>query len=529
MKGMIYQFDKFTCDTDSMELRRGGEVTPVEPQAFTLLCYLLENRDRVVSKEDLIGAIWSGRVVSDGAITFCVNSVRQALGDTGRQQALIRTVPKKGYRFVGKVAAVQNQSEEVGSDTVGVDPFELPRATTDRKGRAITPAIAVLPFANLSGDPEQEYFADGVVEDIITSLARIKWLLVIARNSSFTYKGQPVASERIGTELGVQYLLQGSLRKTEERVRVSVQLVDTETGAHLWADRFDRPLEEIFAVQDAITLSVVGALEPTLREAEIERVTRRRPDNLGAYDLMLRALPHVFTAMPEEVNKAVPLLEKAISIEPQYAVAHGYLAWANEILVRSGAADRNRLAAIEHAHSAIDFGRDDATALALGGFVTAMVEHDRDTAFDVFDQALTISPSSALTLYFGSGALAYGGEADRAIEWAERALRVSPFDRLNYFAYHALAIGHFQCGRFQQAASAARRAVQSSPHFSVSHTLLAAALVGLGLHDEAKAAAARVLQLQPSYSASGFCSALGLPEKVAAPLMKAWRKAGLPA
>src|SRR5215475_3531262 len=205
------------------------------------------------------------------------------------------------------------------------------------------PSVAVLPFQNLSGDPEQEYFADGMVEDIITGLSRIKWLFVIARNSTFTYKGRPVDVKQVGRALGVRYVLEGSVRKAADRVRITGQLIDAATGAHVWAERYDRRLEDIFALQDEITLSVVGAIEPSLRDAEIERVKRTRPDNLDAYDLVLRAIPHVYAAMPDEVGKALPLLESALEFQSDYALARGLLAWCHEVLfVRAGSKEENR-------------------------------------------------------------------------------------------------------------------------------------------------------------------------------------------
>ena len=231
------------------------------------------------------------------------------------------------------------------------------------------PSIAVLPFQNLSGDAEQQYFADGMVEDIITGLSHIKSLFVIARNSSFRYKGQSVDVKQVGRELGVRYILEGSVRRATNRVRVTGQLVEAETGNHLWAERYDRALNDIFALQDELTLSVIGAIEPSLREAEIERVRRKRPDSLDAYDLVLRALPHATVPMPDEAAKAISLLGRALEFEPEYARAHAYLSWCHEILfVRAGFREENRIAAIRHAEAAIAHGREDATALALGAF-----------------------------------------------------------------------------------------------------------------------------------------------------------------
>jgi adenylate cyclase len=363
----------------------------------------------------------------------------------------------------------------------------------------------------------------------VAGLSRIKWLFVIARNSTFTYKGRSVDVKQVGRELGVRYVLEGSVRKAADRVRITGQLIDAATGAHVWAERYDRRLEDVFALQDEMTLSVVGAIEPSLRDAEIERVKRKRPDSLDAYDLVLRATPYVYAAMPGETEKALPFLESALRLESDYAFAHGLLAWSNEILfVRAGFKEENRVAAIRHAQAAINHGRDDATALALGAFVTGMVAHDRITAFEAFERALALSPSSALTLFAGSVVMGYAGEAERAIEWAERALRISPNDRLNYFSYHSLALGHFLLGRYADAAAAARRALQAAPGFSVSHSLLVAPLVKLGSLEDAKEAAAQVVVLQPSFSAQGFCAALALPPKLAEPLAEAWRRAGLP-
>lgn len=390
-------------------------------------------------------------------------------------------------------------------------------------------SIAVLPFQNMSGDSDQDYFCDGMVEDIITGLSRIKWLFVIARNSTFTYKGRPVDVKQVGRELGVRYVLEGSVRKAADRVRITGQLIDAVTGAHVWAERYDRRLEDIFALQDEITLNVVGAIEPSLRQAEIERVKRERPESLGAYDLLLRALPDVYAAMPEEASKALQLLDRALTLEPEYALAHAYAAWCHEIrFLRAGQKSDDRDAAIRHAHAAIANGPDDATALALAGFVMAIVAHDMPTARKAFDRALTISPSSFFALAFGGTAVGWKGDAERAIDWGERAIRISPFDRLLYMPNHAIAVGNFLLGRYDKAAEAARQAIHSKPEFSIPHVILAAALAAAGHLDEARAAASRALALQPGFSTRGFCSAIAMPPSLATPFSEALRAAGLP-
>ena len=520
---MLFKFDKFLIDMDRRELRGSAGVIHVEPQVFDLLLLFVQNTDRVITKDELIDTVWKGRAVSDAALNSRINAARRAIGDTGEKQAFIRTVQRRGFLFAAEVTTpASDPSPIVPSDprSARVPPV---LALPDK------PSIAVLPFQNLSGDPQQDYFADGMVEDIITGLARIKWLFVIARNSSFAYKGQSVDVKRIGRELGVRYVLEGSVRKAGERVRIGAKLVEAETGVHLWADRYDRRLDDIFALQDDITLSVVGAIEPSLREAEIARVRRKRPDSLDAYDLVLRAIPHAYYVMPEEAAKAVPLLEQALALEVDYAGAHGWLAWCHEILfVWAGFKEHNRAAAIRHARAAITHGRDDATALALGAFAIGMVEHDGVAAREAFERALALSPSSAFTLFLGCIVLAWAGEAERAIEWAERGLRVSPMDRLAFAHHHALAVGHFLRGRYEEAANAARRAVQSNPGFSVAHSLLAASLARLGKTQEAKAAATQVLALHPSFSASAVCAAIGVAPELAAALTEAWHEAGLP-
>ena len=279
----------------------------------------------------------------------------------------------------------------------------------------------------MSGDAEQDYFADGMVEDIITGLSRIKWLFVIARNSSFAYKGRAVDVKQVGRDLGVRYILEGSVRKMANRVRISGQLVDAEDGHHLWAERYDRELTDVFAVQDEITLSVVGAIEPNVRQAEIERVKRKRADNVDAYDNLLRALPFVYTCMPEGAAKGLELLEQALALEPTYALAHGFAAWAHEIIyMRGGMHPKNYENAIRHAHAAIEHGAGDAMALALAGFAIGIVAHDRGLASEAFERALALSPSCALVYSLGCALVSYGGDAERAIDWGERAMRLSP-------------------------------------------------------------------------------------------------------
>jgi TolB-like protein len=365
------------------------------------------------------------------------------------------------------------------------------------------PSIAVLPFTNLSGDPEQDYFADGMVEDIITGLSRIKWIFVIARNSSFAYKGTAIDAKQVGRELGVRYLLEGSVRKSGNRVRITAQLIDAETGTHIWADQYDRALDDIFAVQDELTISVVGVIEPTLRKAEIERARRKRPDSLDAYDLYLRALPSAFTAMPEDADKGLTLLARAIELEPDYAAAHAMIAWCHEQRYLRGGLDEGvKQAALHHARTAIAAGSDDAAALATAAFVIAVIEYDYETATAAFERSFALSSSSALALGFSSIVRAWKGDDTTAVDQAERAIRLSPFDPLLYLPYIGLAYAHFAAGRFEEAATAASRASQSNPKFSMPYVLHAAALANLGRREEATVVIDRLRQVEPALTVS---------------------------
>jgi TolB-like protein len=391
------------------------------------------------------------------------------------------------------------------------------------------PSIAVLPFQNMSGDPEQDYFADGMVEDIITGLSRIKWLFVIARNSTFTYKGRAVDVKQVGRELGVHYVLEGSVRKAADRLRITGQLVDAANGAHVWAQRFDGKADDIFALQDEITLSVVGAIEPSLRLAEVERVKRKRPDSLDAYDLVLQAQADVYSGMPDRATTALVLLERALALSSTYALAHAFAAMSyHNRFLRAGLHEEDRAASIHHAQAAMAYGQDDALALTFAGFSIGMDAHDRYAAFAAFEAALALSPSSALTYYCGSAILGWGGEAERTIEWAERAIRLSPFDPWRFAAYHALTLGHFHRGRYQEAADSAYKAVQANPGHSISRMLLAAPLVKLGRIGEAKAAAAHVLELQPTFRYREQFSGVNCASALADSLSEALSETGLP-
>jgi len=392
------------------------------------------------------------------------------------------------------------------------------------------PSIAVLPFQNMSGDPEQDYFVDGMVEDIITGLSRIKWLFVIARNSTFAYKGRAIDVKEVARELGVRYVLEGSVRKLGPRVRITAQLIDATNAAHVWAERYDRVLDDIFVLQDELTISVVGAIEPTLRKGEIERARRKRPESLDAYDLYLRALPLAATAMPEDAEKALLLLEQAVALEPDYAVAHALIAWCHEQrYLRGGLHEATRAAASRHARAAIAAGSDDAPALAMAGFTIGIVEHDYETSLDAIDRSLALSPSSALALGFSSIIRAWkGGEDTTSISHAQTGIRLSPYDPLVYLPYVGLTYAYFFTSRFEEALKASGRAAQANPRFSVPYIFQTAALASLGRLAEAAASGQHLLELEPGLRIGPLIASYSSNKERLAMLADALRLAGLP-
>jgi TolB-like protein len=498
-------FGPFRFDLGQRTLSFQGAPVSLGSRALDILHVLALAKGDVVSKDQLLNEVWPGLVVEENNIQVHISALRKELDKRSDSESFIVTVPGRGYRLTGLDRTPDTKQELVNSGA----------------------SIAVLPFQNMSGDPEQDYFADGIVEDIITGLSRIKWLFVIARNSSFFHRGKAIGLKQIGRDLGVRYLMEGSVRKAGNRVRITAQLVDAQTGGHLWAERYDRLLDDIFALQDEITMSVIGAIEPNLRKIEIERLKRKRPDNLGAYDLVLRSLPFIRTGMVEGANTAIPLLEAALEREPEYAWARALLSQCFHFrFSRGGLHEADRAASIQHARAATAVSLDDATTLAIAAMVIWFDGHDVATAFDLFDRALTVSNSNVVALSNSAFVLAWMGNSEIAIERAQRAIKLSPFDTSN--SYLALAVAYFHTKKYEKARDAAQRAVEGNPTFSVPRVLHTVALIRLDRKSEAIAEARRVRELDPTFTIRNWSVTVGIVPEIFSPFADALRDAGIP-
>ena len=364
----------------------------------------------------------------------------------------------------------------------------------------------------------------------VAGLSRINWLFVIARNSSFVYKGRTVDIKQVGRELGVRYVLEGSVRKGGNRVRITAQLIEAETGAHVWADRYDGVLEDVFDLQDRITETIVGIIEPSVRRAEIERAKRKRPDSLGAYDLYLRALPHTHSAMPEDVAVAIGHLERALELDPNYAPAHALLAVSHEVRFRGAMSDEAaRAAGVRHARLALALGTDDATALGHAALTLLHLARDFEAAAGAIARALSLNASCATALYWGAHIHACSGDPALAEDYANRALRLSPFDPLSYEGHLALGIVRIRLGRVDEATACFAKAVQANPRFSIMYAIHASSLALADRIEEAKVVARRLLELDPTFRVRPFVEFGGFinPETLTA-MAAGLRQTGLP-
>jgi TolB-like protein len=524
---MPFLFENYCLDPDRRELKRGSELIATGPKVFDLLLFLVQNREQVVTRDDLLQSVWGGRIVSESTLTSHINAVRKAIGDTGKEQRLIRTVSRRGIRFVGKIeqgelpASVPLTASDIAAEKPAA-ALPLPDA----------PSVAVLPFRNLSGNVEQDYFADGIVEDIITALSRIRWLFVIARNSSFTYKGRTVDEKQVGRELGVRYVVEGSVRQSESRIRITGQLVDASAGTHLWAERFEGRLDDIFELQDQIANSIVGAIAAQLERAEIERARRKPTGNLSAYDTYLRAMPHLHRGTREAIDEALPLFTKAIALDPEFASAHAMAAWCLFWRkVNSWMTDRPQEIAegVRLARRAVELGKDDAVALTRGGHALAHLAGELDGAIALVDKALVLNPNLAAAWFLGGFLRTERGDPDAAIEFFARAMRFSPLDPEMFRMQAGMALSHLFAGRFDLASSWAEHSFREAPTFLAVVAIIAASHALAGRTEQARPAVEQLQKLDPAFRVSSVAGWIPIrrPEHLAR-FETGLRLAGLP-
>jgi TolB-like protein len=520
-----FLFEDYALDTDLRELRRGAAVVSVTPQVFDLLDYLIRNRGRVVSKDDLINAIWNGRSVSDAALATRLNAARSAIGDSGKEQRLVKTLPRKGFRFVGRVLQAQRPADAPVAD----DQMEHQKPALALPDK---PSIAVLPFQNLSDDPEQEYFADGMVEDIITGLSRSKLLFVISRNSSFTYKGKAVDIKQVSRELGVRYVLEGSVRKAGKRVRVTGQLIDASTDAHIWADRFDSDLDDIFDLQDSVTSSVIGAISPELERAEIERARRKPTESLQAYDYYLRSKFSTYQWTREGNGEALRMAKLAISHDPAFAIAYAHA--ANIFGQKKGFgwiedAAKERVESRQLAERAMQLDKDDALVLAHAAHVYSYMLEEPENGSAFAARAVALDPNLVMARLWAGWAQVFLGNVDAAIEQFSAAIRLSPIDPHLFLPQTGMAFAHFFAGRYEEGLSWATSAIQRQPNFPGAQRILMSSLAMAGRIAEARRACDVILQVDPLFCISGFKNKMAFRRlEDIEKLKQAWRIAGVP-
>jgi TolB-like protein/cytochrome c-type biogenesis protein CcmH/NrfG len=520
-----FHFSDHVLDVNLRELTRGGESVAVEPQVFDLLVHLIENRDHVVTKDDLIETVWDGRIVSESTLTSRINAARRAVGDSGKDQAVIRTIARKGFRFVGDVQPTRGSVHAAALqplDPTG-EPLHPPLPALDRA------AIAVLPFANLSGEPEQEYFSEGISEDIITALSKLRWFYVIARNSSFIYKQKSVHHQQIGQELGVGYVVEGSVRKDGDHVRIAAQLVDVATGSHLWAERYDRNLADVFVVQDEITQAVVAAIEPQLYAAENFRARRKAPDNMDAWDLVMRALSHYWRVTRQDNLVAQALLEKAIAVDPAYGQALSLLASCQMFSAHMGWQDMSKTVPVAERAALAAIRADSEDAWAHYALASVYLFHRRfDDCIAEFELALRLNPSFSPARGLYGVALSYRGRWEEGDRAAREALKLSPRDPFAAIYCGVAAYCQYIGGNYQEAIRLSREALRQRTDFVGAHRVLTAALGMAGSTDAARAALEGLRRTQPNITLAWLANELPFEHDAdKAHYVEGFRRAGL--
>lgn len=498
----LLKFDNFEIDLDAASLRSGGATVIVEPQVFELIAFLVANRGRLISYDEIVENVWRGRIVSDAAIATRVNAARKALGDDGAAQRVIKTVRGRGLRFELKPL-------DLSTDIVPGSRGEI-RAGAPLESAIDIPSIAVLPFENMSSDADQGYFADGIVEDIITGLSRVRQLFVIARNSTFIYRGRPVDVRQVGRELGVRYVLEGSVRKAGNKLRITGQLIEAATGHHIWADRFDGELSDVFDLQDRITSSVIGAIQPSIRSAEVARSRRKRPDSLDAYDLYMQALPHVAMLDRKSNAAGLALLAQALQREPEYASALAMSAWCHaQRCVYSWTDDfvSDSRQALDLAERAVHQAADDSFALSMLGAAHTLVR-DFERAEELLARAVKYDPNCSWGWNRLGWLQGYRDRAQESIACFDKALRLSPLDPMNFNCHFGIGAAHYTLARHSEAIEWMEKALAANPNARWIYRQLVPAYVDAGREAAASEGLRLLLQDYPGMTCATVRAAM---------------------
>ncbi len=502
------RFGRFRFDVGRNELVRDDSPVKLGSRALQILALLASAKGEIVTKDELLAGVWPGITVEENNLQVQISALRRALDPAGDGQSHLVTVSGRGYRL------------DIANETPGL---ALPAK----------PSIAVLPFQNMSDDPQQEYFADGIVEDIITALCRVRWLFVIARNSSFAYKGRGFDIKQIGRELGVRYVLEGGIRKAHQQVRITAQLIDASTGAHLWADHFDGNLSDIFELQDRITSSVVGAISPKLVQAEIDRIKGKPTESLGAYDYFLRGLQSAHRMTRDATSEALRLFAKASELDAEFATPNGAAAFCYVVKKINGWLDppQDISDAARLASRAAELGQDDAVALAFGGLALGYVVGDLDGSVALIDRALGLNPNLAMAWYASGTVRAFrGDDPDVAIEHLARAMRLSPLDPFLFSMQGVTAFAHFFAGRYDEAVAWSEKAFWERPNVLATLRIAAVSNAYAGRLEQARKAVTRALELDPEMCISNLENRVGIFRRADdfAKYSEGLRRAGLP-
>ncbi len=514
---MQYRFDEFELDSGALELRQAGQAINVEPQVLSLLIYLIDQRQRVVSKQDLVEAVWDGRFVSDSAVSSAVKAARRALGDDGQKQRFIKTVHGRGFRFVGEIAEAES----------GPAVVEPPAPTRD----GMFSSIAVLPFTNMSADPDQAFFADGLCEDIITMLAKIPGLGVAARNSSFVFRETAVDVREVGRKLNFATVLEGSVRRAGPRLRVTGQLIDTATGAHLWAERYDRQIEDVFALQDEMTREIVSALQVSLSKGMggKAKIIGRGTDNFAAWENATRARYAMFSNDRHDIRAALVLADQAIGIDPNYAAAYTCLAFAHWKEIINGWSDasaESMRAANVAATKALSLDPDNADTLVILAYLS-VPSRKHDDALDFAERALEQAPSDPTVLGCAAYVDLYSDKAARAADLARRGFNQAGQQGAFYLAMETTA--HFINKRYDEAISCGEETLALDPSYASTNLAIALCHVENDRLDEAKRWVGNALKTDPTMRISTLSQATDFADPETVKRVKSGlRRAGLP-